>query len=519
MRSSPLPAVLDPFSEVWCADFEYAVRDGGRPEALPRPWADDLLRRREAPFAVGPQALFVAYYASAEAGSFLSLGWPLPEHVLDLYAEFRNLTNGTKPACGNGLLGALAYFGLAEVGAQDKDSMRQLALRGGPYDADERGQLLAYCERDVVALERLLPLLARDLHLGQALLRGRYMLAAARMEWTGVPVDADLYARLRDRWPSLRADLIRRVDDAYGVCEGESFRAYRFAAYLEERSIAWPRLPSGRLALGDDVFREMAALHPELGPLRTLRSTLAQLRRPSLAIGPDGRNRCLLSAFRSVTGRNQPSSTRSIFGVTSWLRGLVRPLPGWGLAYIDWERHEFGIAGALSGDEAMLDAYRSGDPYLALARLAGAAPSGATVCSHPDERDLFKSTSVPYLDLRALWGAVLAVYGPPGGMKSTLVTRYLDGLGGPVLYVAAEEGIGPAVSERLERLRVRRTDFTLVSGGDVHDLVTQCKPRTTCRGSRSWPRCCRGRSRRRASPAPAPPGPPIPTATRCSCGT
>ena len=54
------------------------------------------------PYPTGPDVLFVAYYASAEIGCHLALGWPVPERVLDLFTEFRNLTNGTRsaaPAC------------------------------------------------------------------------------------------------------------------------------------------------------------------------------------------------------------------------------------------------------------------------------------------------------------------------------------------------------------------------------------------------------------------------------------
>jgi DNA polymerase I-like protein with 3'-5' exonuclease and polymerase domains len=115
------------------------------------------------------------------------------------------------------------------------------------------------------------------------------------------------------------------------------------------------------------------------------------MRRSSLAVGADGRNRCLLSAFSSRTGRNQPSSTAFIFGPSVWLRGLIRPRPGWGLAYVDYAQQEFGIAAALARDPAMMDAYSTGDPYLAFAVQAGAAPDGATKKSHGPVRDLFKA--------------------------------------------------------------------------------------------------------------------------------
>ena len=89
-------------------------------------------------------------------GCHLALGWPLPTHVLDLYAEFRNLTNGRSTPCGSSLLGALSYFGLDVMDAVEKEDMRDLAMRGGPYTQEERSALLNYCERDVEALFRLL---------------------------------------------------------------------------------------------------------------------------------------------------------------------------------------------------------------------------------------------------------------------------------------------------------------------------------------------------------------------------
>ena len=74
-----------------------------------------------------------------------------------------------------------------------------------------------------------------------------------------------------------------------------------------------------------------------------------------------------------------------------WLRGLIKPPPGHGVAYIDWSQQEFGIAAALSGDANMLAAYQSGDPYLAFAKQAGAVPQDATKQSHSAQRDLFKA--------------------------------------------------------------------------------------------------------------------------------
>lgn len=68
--------------------------------------ADDLHRDRPR-YALDDGSLFVAYFASAELGCHLALGWPLPAKLLDLYVEFRVLTNGRPLRCGSSLLGAL----------------------------------------------------------------------------------------------------------------------------------------------------------------------------------------------------------------------------------------------------------------------------------------------------------------------------------------------------------------------------------------------------------------------------
>ena len=134
------------------------------------------------PYPAGPDVLFVAYYASAEIGCHLALGWPVPQHVLDLFTEFRNHTNGIPTTSGAGLLGALAHYGLDSIGTIEKDAMRDLILRGGPWADAEREAILDYCESDVEALARLLTAMLPDVDLPRALLRGRYMAAAARME-------------------------------------------------------------------------------------------------------------------------------------------------------------------------------------------------------------------------------------------------------------------------------------------------------------------------------------------------
>jgi DNA polymerase-1 len=391
-----------PYREIWAADFEFVARPGERPDPIClvarelrsgrtlRLWRDQF--GPVPPYRIDADALFVCFYGSAELGCHRVLRWSMPARMLDLFCEFRNCTNGLPTPAGSGLLGALVAFGLDSIGATEKDDMRALILRGGPWSTTERTAILDYCESDVDALARLLPAMLgkKSIDLPRALLRGRYMAAVSAMEHYGVPIDQEMLSRLRRHWDAIQDQLIAKIDADYQVFDLRTFKADRFAEWLTRTGLPWPRLASGRLDLSDDAFRQMARAHPIVAPLRELRSSLAELRLTDLAVGRDGRNRCLLSPFRARSSRNQPSNSRYIFGPAVWLRGLITPPEGYGVAYVDWCQQEFGIAAALSGDPLMQEAYQSGDPYLAFAKQAGAAPPDATKKTHGEIRELFK---------------------------------------------------------------------------------------------------------------------------------
>jgi DNA polymerase I-like protein with 3'-5' exonuclease and polymerase domains len=62
------------------------------------------------------------------------------------------------------------------------------------------------------------------------------------------------------------------------------------------------------------------------------------------------------------------------------------------LGYVDWAQQELGVVAALSEDGAMCEGYAGGDPYLAFGIRSGLIPKDATKDSHPEIRDLCKST-------------------------------------------------------------------------------------------------------------------------------
>jgi DNA polymerase I len=396
-----------PFREIWLLDFEFIAEPGCNPDvvcAVARELGSNRVIRlwrgefqQDPPFDVGNGVLFVAYYASAEMGCFLQLNWPMPANLLDLYTEFRAETNGLELPHGRGLLGALSRHTLSSISKDEKQDMRDLVLTGGPWTEQQRRDILDYCQGDVDCLgpllERMLPrIIAPHDGLQYALLRGAYMKTVAVMEHNGVPIDTEMLGRLRANWTAIKTELIREVDRDYHVYDGDAFRAGRFDAYLASKGIHnWPRSDTGKLLLDKDTFKSMTESYPFLRALRELRVTLSELRLEKLQVGPDGRNRVMLSPFGASSGRNTPSATKYIFGPSTWLRSLIKPGPGRAVAYIDWSSQEVWIAAYLSNDPAMLAAVESGDPYLTFAIMAGLAPKGATKQSHAEIRSRCKA--------------------------------------------------------------------------------------------------------------------------------
>ena len=184
------------------------------------------------PFPIDNDTVLIAYYASAELGCFKALGWTQPRYVLDLFTEFRARINGVQG--GARLVNAAAYFGIDAITVTAKQDMVSSILRGGPWSAEEQADILDYCESDVVLLERLLPAMLPRIDLPRALLRGRFMKAAAAIEWNGTPIDMATLDLLRSHWTGIQDELIAEIDHGYGVYEGRSFRRERWRAMASE---------------------------------------------------------------------------------------------------------------------------------------------------------------------------------------------------------------------------------------------------------------------------------------------
>jgi len=402
-------------------DFEYLFKEGAQSGTQTTPvclvarelCSNKLIHRwlygskPPPPFEISDDVLFVTYFATAELGSFLALGWPLPAYILDLYAEFWLVTNQfnlkrsdrspeqEREKQRHGLLDALKWAGVPAITSEQKIADRELIRRGPPWTASEQRRIVDYCQSDVDPLGALLERLLLQIRavpngLAQALYRGRYTRAVAHAEHDGLQTDLPEVQRLRRYWEPMKLSLVRDVDRTYGVYDGTTLKFDRLNCYLYEHGIEWPRTETGRLKTDQKTWEQAALTYPQLAPLAELHHTLNNLKLEKLAIGPDGRNRALLGPFGTATGRNAPKASEYLFSQSRWLRPAIKPSEGSALAYLDWSSHEVAIAAALSGDAALLDAVSTGDPYMQFLRMAGMVPAGAARVGHEELRALAK---------------------------------------------------------------------------------------------------------------------------------
>jgi hypothetical protein len=364
------------------------VYDGGRLVRTVELFEDDLRTIRRNPLPLGDGVLYVTFVGQAEWRSMLAMGWELPEHCIDLFAEARCLRNLALPRSvrvrlklpGDGLIDVCRWLGIEAHDPLDKRITRDLILAGGPWDAATRRKILAYCGDDVRMTADVWFKLEPVIPLGQALYHGWSTQAIGDMEDRGLPIDLEARDTLIGNLTDLRKQIILQFD-SFVLCdpEGESIRSDRLITLADRYSIRWPLTRTGRPETRLKTIRKKLAGHPDLHPVIYLAQGLNDLRGlRRLPVGADGRARASLWPFSAATGRNLPGGKEFIFQLSRWTRSLIRPEPGRFLCYADWTAQEFAIIAYLSGDPLLIHCYEQlGDPYCNLGVIMGLMPPGS----------------------------------------------------------------------------------------------------------------------------------------------
>src|ERR1700693_3142391 len=267
------------------------------------------------PIALGPDSLLVAFTATAELKTMLSLWDRMPTRVLDLEMEWLSinneeymrdrLKNEARAAKKHGdlsplsLLGVCALYGISTRAQEHKDKMRDLVLRGGPWTEEEQQNILDYCADDVYDTAALLAVFWKKIPaayycreridpLTAALHRGRMMLGFAWMEQNGIPIDVEMNARLAKHFDSIMNDLYKEVREEFPVFkDDESFdiAPSNWRKFLEQKGWlkGWPMTRGGkkrnkkepkrdmkRKGGGEGTIPQMSLLYPELKKLCTV---------------------------------------------------------------------------------------------------------------------------------------------------------------------------------------------------------------------------------------------------------
>jgi len=424
-----LDGVRPPFTPI-AVDFEYIpLRDGGLEIVcgvsknlitgeITRRWRDEM---GGSPFFdCGPGAMLIAHNAQAEMEAHLALGWALPINVYCTFAEHMLDTNGADVPMGSnargGLLAALKCNGIEAREAAEKKNIVERILAGPPYSAEEKNMILRYCQQDVDDAGDLFWSLFNRLNLknphymDQALLRGEYSKAMARMTVTGLPTNVPLHDAIVTNWPNIKQELISSVKH-YGIFDVDgTFKYDRFATIVESFGAAdiWPRTVTGQYSTKSSDFRRMTAIYPQMEEFRAVYEAVASAPKASpFPICSDDRirlgrrefgNRRLgfdsgdtasvgFGAYRAKTGRNQPRAIEFLPAAASWWRTIVTPPEGKVIGYFDYKSQEYGVAAYLSGDRHMIGDYLTGEVYIPLGIRSGLIPPDATKSTHGEFRD------------------------------------------------------------------------------------------------------------------------------------
>jgi DNA polymerase family A len=414
-NSVGLPSSFDRFREVWEHDFEYRQDENHCPVPVAlfakehRTGTEISMRREQLlastrlPFGYGTDTLVTSYSNVAELNCLNTLSYPIPPNLLCTYTETSAAINGLdidgltekRPS----ILEACDLFDIPHVTKEHKARMRDLILNNTEYSEEQWREIEKYNRTDVLEEGAVLEAIAPQIDLPAALFRGRYAKAVSSMELHGLPVDVDYLRELEANWQALRMYYIRR-DDTFGLYDDDgSFCEDRLEALIEQRGwTSWPRTQTGKPETKSRTIGKQCKRHPELRQLQRLRDQIAELRLGKFlkSIGADGATRCPILPFWTRSGRNQPSGRDVVYllSLPSWVHGVIKPPPGWGIAALDWVSQEPGIAAGLSQDPTLITDYQSGDMHMRFAVRAGLAPEWATKRSHRSLRDTMKPVSI-----------------------------------------------------------------------------------------------------------------------------
>lgn len=325
-----------------------------------------------------------------------------------------------KPSYG---LAAACYKLLdVRIDTVEKDEVREIIISADfTRIKAERERIQRYCAADVEHLPRLLNAVWKSQQkslgltlprwLEAAYTRADYATRTARMTAAGYPVNtAKLGAFQKNTHQILKAaaeDCVAHLPGSFRF--DKKFQRYAMTEKVVREWVTaqarpyWRHTDKKALSLSRDAFYDWydsesdgfaGAFCRYLKTKQSLNGFLpGESKRGKFTdyLGSDGRVRPYFGIYGSQSSRSQPGAVGFIPLKAHWMRNFIEAPAGRALCGIDYASQEFLIAAVLSQDRAMMEAYTSGDVYLAFAKAAKLAPADATKQSHEKVRNLCKA--------------------------------------------------------------------------------------------------------------------------------
>lgn len=358
--------------------------------------------------------IFVSYALNAEIYSLLRCGIDVSNvKCLDLMAECRMISMSCSKyfTMDGSLLPQVQKFLKLDVNesSAEKDRMRDLIITKNSWTNEEWDEITLYCYKDVQWLRPLFKKvisvheeMGHPFNVDDVLARGRYIRISTEMDFAteGFPVWGDAVEKIYANKDTLKKNIIFELPTHWRLCfnkkkDGQWGQSVKnLAELIEARGWTdWEKTPSGQPNRQADYLKELRLKIPEVAPYYQAVKALSTLNSADLREQvEDGYIKSQTFAFSARTGRNGLKPTRGyLLNLPKWMRRIIHPHPNMLLVGFDWSQQEIAVAAALSGDKKLIEAYESGDVYLALAKMSGAVPPDATKKSHALERELFKA--------------------------------------------------------------------------------------------------------------------------------
>ena len=326
-----------------------------------------------------------------------------------------------------------------------KKRMYALILDQDEWTEEEKKEILVYCAGDVhemhdlhkamyqsFARKELLhfkksknPNAARD-YVDAAIKRGEYSARNAIMQRKGYPVNLEAMVSFANSVADILAEIQKELAETFPEVNPFSYIKKTGLYKMNQKKIRdyissnfskddWMLTEKGDYSLSLDAFAKHFDSKGEsfgdrflyfLKTKQNLNGFTADSKKASIFdnTGKDGRVRPYMNVYGSQSSRSQPSSRSFIPLKAKWMRSLIQPAEGRCIIECDYASQEFLVAALMSGDKKMIEAYRSGDPYLALGKLSGEIPMDGTKKSHPVERGLFKTLTLGVSYLMSKYG-------------------------------------------------------------------------------------------------------------------